>query len=234
MPLEEALAKLTGLITNLITMKLNMNGSQRVLAANLASVVGSGLAKTARGATAEPAPRWAAYLSCHSFEAAMARSVKTELVERLQRPVYLDFDDLESLRDVCENVRSRSDVLVLMLTAHALTRPWIVVEVLVALDAAIPVVPVLCDRLESMAERLESMAEFVRCIDDGRFGGHWPEVAANYSGGRPFAEALEMLKTKLPELLCPREATVLVLDFTNSKRVLDAMLDDVAAAVRAA
>ena len=241
MPLKEALAKFSAHMQGLYATKLDMGGSQRVLAAGLSNLVSSGLSRTTRGAV--PKPRYAAYLSSYEVEAGVhARILKTELMERVQRPVFFGKDDIEDISATHEIVGSSTDVLIILLTPGYFTRVFTVIEVLAALEAGVPILPVLCCPPASVGhveQPLEEMAEFVRNIDDGRLES-WvlPGIQKNYRGCQPLAEMLERMKREVPELLRPRvdalasaRRSVQVLDYTAWKPVLDALLDDLAEVV---
>jgi len=56
-------------------------------------------------------------------------------------PVFLDSEDLKNLSEIQERVR-RSQNVVLLLTSGVLTRPWVMVELVTAKVAGVPIVPV--------------------------------------------------------------------------------------------
>jgi len=63
------------------------------------------------------------------------------LAHSLHVPVFLDSEDLSDLEELEEHVR-RSTNLVLLLTKDVLTRPWVLVEIVTAIETEVRVVPV--------------------------------------------------------------------------------------------
>ena len=55
--------------------------------------------------------------------------------------IFLDFDNLQSLRTLVQHVRE-SDVFVILLTAEVMSRPWCILEIHAAVSAGIPIVGV--------------------------------------------------------------------------------------------
>jgi hypothetical protein len=111
----------------------------------LNSVASASGTPSAAKPTASEAPQkpWAAFISHFKSEAAMeARYLQAELSVLLNRPCFIDSDNLHDLRSLQQHVRD-SDVLLLLQTKGVLTRPWCLVELLTALAADVPIVNVV-------------------------------------------------------------------------------------------
>jgi len=158
-----------------------------------------------------------------------ARNLKEMIESRLRRKVFLDSDDLLDLADLCNSVRD-SDTLVLLLTRGVLTRPWVLVELMTAFDEGVPVITVI--PIGNSKEIAYDYAEAQRMFDNWedevemRNPGVMVEVRKNYRGKMSLEKALERLRTEIPAIISKR------VDYSMSKRVLTAMLDDVAEAVQ--
>lgn len=133
--------------------------------------------------------------------------------------VFLDSDDLKDLRSLIEHVR-QSDVLVLIQTAHVLERPWCLLEILTAIDADVPIVGVTLlgsDAPYDFSDANQLLGDLAAELDR-RNPGAAEQVRKFYPDMR---EAGVKLSTTLPSLISKR------VDYSMSKRVLDAMLLDV-------
>lgn len=69
----------------------------------------------------------------------------------LPRPVFVDSEDLRDLNELEGHVR-KSHNLVLLLTKGVLTRPWCLVEIAVAVQAGVRIVPVEIQRRDMAFE----------------------------------------------------------------------------------
>jgi hypothetical protein len=63
----------------------------------------------------------------------------------LARPIFLDSNDLEEVDQIPSMIRSSHNV-VLLLTDNVLTRPWVLIEIVTALRAGVPIHPVMIQR----------------------------------------------------------------------------------------
>ena len=71
-----------------------------------------------------------------------ARYVKEQLEGMLGgAEIFLDFDNARDLRVLLQHVRD-SDILVVLLTAEVMLRPWCILEIHAAVSAGIPIVGV--------------------------------------------------------------------------------------------
>ena len=55
--------------------------------------------------------------------------------------IFLDFDDLQDTRILVRHVRD-SDVMLVLLTADVMLRPWCILEIHAAVSARVPIVAV--------------------------------------------------------------------------------------------
>ena len=76
----------------------------------------------------------------------------------LRCPMYLDSSTLVDLRELFNNGLLLSDVLVLLASANVLTRPWCMLELLIAKRTGIPVVIV---KMVNSRVDVKAMREFV-------------------------------------------------------------------------
>ena len=86
---------------------------------------------------------FAAFISHYKTEsAAEATYIKEWLSEHLARDVFLDSDNLREItaEAMSENIR-RSDVVIILQTPNYLTRPYCLIEILVAIDMKKPLLP---------------------------------------------------------------------------------------------
>ena len=91
------------------------------------------------------ARQYRAFVSHMKAEAAMeARFVQSEIETISGRCCFLDSDDLKDLSQLTKHVRD-SEVLVLVQTKSVLTRPWVLIELVTAVRAGIPIVGVSLD-----------------------------------------------------------------------------------------
>ena len=106
-----------------------------------------------------PTKRFAAFLSHFKIEcAADARFLHDTLAKMLRSPMYLDSSALVDLRELFNDGLLKSDVLVLLASANVLTRPWCMLELLVAKRTGIPIV--LLQMTNSQVD-VQAMREFV-------------------------------------------------------------------------
>lgn len=92
-----------------------------------------------------PIERYAAFISHAKADAALAaRFLQTQLEAELKEPVFLDSDDLRDLRQLQEHVR-QSDVVIMLQSAHFLSRPFCLLELHAAIMHDVPIIGVAID-----------------------------------------------------------------------------------------
>jgi len=75
------------------------------------------------------------------LEQALKEDGQENLVKMFDSPIFLDSEDLRDLSDLQARVR-QSHNLVLLLTANVLLRPWVLIELVTAMEYNVRVVPV--------------------------------------------------------------------------------------------
>jgi len=166
---------------------------------------------------------------CKAESQTEARNLKELVEQHLKRRAFLDSDDLSDLNTLCEQVRE-SDVLVLIQTRRVLSRPWCVIELLTAIDEGVPIVCVVPVGLAKaisydFTEAQQLLDNFEEEIDRQNPGA-MEEIRENYNGHSPLGEVLARMKTELPRIISKR------VDYSMSRRVLNAMLEDVLDAIK--
>lgn len=164
------------------------------------------------------------FISHYKAEGAMqARWLKNELERELGQQVFLDSDNLFRINEIEDHVRE-SHVMLLLQTRNVLTRPFCILELLIAIKARKPVVAVhiVGSELDYDFEHAQSYLENL----DTRMG---PEARAMLiEHGVDMAEARDILSTIIPQVKS------IALDTHASKRILTATVLDIGEAIQVA
>ena len=166
------------------------------------------------------ARQYRAFVSHMKAEAAMeARFVQSEIETISGRCCFLDSDDLKDLSQLTKHVRD-SEVLVLVQTKSVLTRPWVLIELVTAVRAGIPIVGVSLDGRKDAEYSHDAARDLLLNLDE-RLDQMTPGAAAalREQAVDP-REAAWLLSSTLPQIIS------VALNVCASRRLLAATIDD--------
>ena len=166
------------------------------------------------------ARQYRAFVSHMKAEAAMeARFVQSEIETISGRCCFLDSDDLKDLSQLTKHVRD-SEVLVLVQTKSVLTRPWVLIELVTAVRAGIPIVGVSLDGRKDAEYSHDAARDLLLNLDE-RLESLTPGAAAalREQAVDP-REAAWLLSSTLPQIIS------VALNVCASRRLLAATIDD--------
>jgi len=121
-------------------------------------------------------------------------------------------------------------VVVLVQTRRVLERPWCILELLTAIDNGIPIV---CVRPMGVAHEYDFASARQLLANpqveiERRNPGSYAQIEQNWNGSQPLDEILPKMLTMIPNCISTR------VDYSMSKRVLHAMMEDVVETVERA
>jgi hypothetical protein len=168
---------------------------------------------------------YGAFISYFKLEAQTeARQLSSVLEAGMNYKVF-DSGGLTELAELRGHLH-QSDMLVLMQTRSVLERPWCLLEILTAIDAEIPIVAVNCHGTAASYDFVDAQQLLSNLAEelDQRNPGATQLLEQHYEHG--IASAQLKLQATVPSLISSR------VDYSMSKRVLDAMLEDVVGEVK--
>ena len=171
--------------------------------------------------------QFAAFVSHAKADASMeARYLQTELEKRTRRRVFLDSDDLRDLSQLAAHVLD-SDVIIVVQSAHVLSRPYCLLELYTAITQGVPVVGVsLASGSAAHSYSFEESARFLTHLDSLLEQNNPGASQLLTQNGVDMEDCAYVLACTLPQIISTK------LELGASRNILQATIDDIAATMK--